>query len=107
MGELPISDLPLRHTHLMWLPDLWRIPNSLAKRALRRGSPDKANAIVARYARLRPRDPHAWLLWANVLEEGVRDQFGGNTDLSAKRLPGGVLGAAEDVIQRGLAGFLQ
>jgi len=86
----------------MWLPNLWRLPDALMKRAQRRGSPDKAHLIAERYARLRTKDPHAWQLWSDALVQDAWDQFGDDFDDDVSRMPKGALGPAEDVLRNGL-----
>jgi tetratricopeptide (TPR) repeat protein len=51
-----------------WLPDLWRVPSHLAVWFNRRGAREVGKRITHAYVRIRPGDPHAWVLWAQHLD---------------------------------------
>lgn len=52
----------------MWLPGLHKVVRWRIGRLRRRGaSPEKRLGVAASYARLRRRDPNAWVLWGNML----------------------------------------
>ncbi len=44
----------------MLLPNLWKVPAWLIRRAEKQGNRERALKIATRYAQLRPRDPEAW-----------------------------------------------
>lgn len=50
----------------MWFPGFYRVVGWRLNRATRRNNLAKAERIAASYAKRRPRDPHAWLMWALV-----------------------------------------
>jgi tetratricopeptide (TPR) repeat protein len=61
-------------------PGTWRFAARRVSRANRKRDEDKARKVASRYARLRPHDPHGWLLWSSVEEnywtdEGKREQI--------------------------------
>lgn len=59
----------------MWIPGLYKGVRWWIGHLRRRGAaPEKRVRIAARYARLRPRDPHAWILWGNILVRQAKYQ---------------------------------
>jgi predicted Zn-dependent protease len=49
-------------------PGAWRFAARRVAKANRKRDEDKARRVASRYTRLRPRDPHGWLLWSSVEE---------------------------------------
>lgn len=87
----------------MWLPDLWKIYAWLSNRALRRGEVDRAVEITARFARMRPKDPNAWILWSRMCTELVAAQEGFAAAFDEGRpWPPGSLDSVEEILDQGL-----
>jgi tetratricopeptide (TPR) repeat protein len=51
----------------MWFPGFHRVVGWRLNRAIRNSDLERAERIAAAYARWRPRDPQAWLMWASVV----------------------------------------
>ena len=52
----------------MFFPGAWRFAARRVAKANRRRDEEKARRVASRYARIRPHDPHSWLLWSSVEE---------------------------------------
>lgn len=87
----------------MWLPTLWRLPSWLSGRAIARGKTDRAVGIAARYVRLRPSDPSAWIVWSRTIIDAVEAKaVAGGQSNDDGSWPAGTFAEAEEVIRRGL-----
>jgi Flp pilus assembly protein TadD len=54
----------------MWFPGFHRVIAWRVERLNRKGDLGGAQRTAERYARWRPRDPHAWLMWAWTIGKG-------------------------------------
>ena len=58
----------------MLFPGTWRFAAKRVMKANRRRDEERARKVASRYARLRPHDPHGWLLWSSVEENYWTDE---------------------------------
>ncbi len=58
----------------MLFPGTWQLATRLVMRANKKRDEEGARKIARTYARIRPRDPHAWLLWSSVEETYWADE---------------------------------
>lgn len=57
-----------RNARLMLFPGTWQLAARAVMRANKNRKEARARRVARLYARLRPKDPHAWLLWSSVEE---------------------------------------